>query len=161
MCLKRPLPTSPAGMYLMQMVVEHVIKLCLCFPPQIGLPLPAGNFKTLAQAIAEYGADATRLALADAGDALDDANFVEAERQRGHPAPHAGASKSLLLSLIYKGCSLTRVTSQSLFWFTCEVCRSRVCFTILGDAEMQPIVWCHLPLLSLSCCCIPSMVAGR
>ena len=34
-----------------------------------------GNFKTLAQAVAEYGADAMRVALADAGDALDDANF--------------------------------------------------------------------------------------
>lgn len=35
----------------------------------------AGNFKTLEQAIAEYSADAMRVALADAGDALDDANF--------------------------------------------------------------------------------------
>lgn len=34
-----------------------------------------GNFKTLRQAISEYGADAMRIALADAGDALDDANF--------------------------------------------------------------------------------------
>jgi len=34
-----------------------------------------GNFKTLRQAIQEYGADAMRVALADAGDALDDANF--------------------------------------------------------------------------------------
>ena len=34
-----------------------------------------GNFKTLRQAIKEYGADAMRIALADAGDALDDANF--------------------------------------------------------------------------------------
>ena len=35
----------------------------------------AGNFKTLQQAIAEYSADAMRIALADAGDAMDDANF--------------------------------------------------------------------------------------
>jgi hypothetical protein len=35
----------------------------------------AGNFKTLEQAVAEYSADATRIALADAGDAMDDANF--------------------------------------------------------------------------------------
>ena len=35
----------------------------------------AGNFKTLEQAIQEYSADAMRFALADAGDALDDANF--------------------------------------------------------------------------------------
>ena len=34
-----------------------------------------GNFKTLAQAVAEYSADAMRAALADAGDTLDDANF--------------------------------------------------------------------------------------
>lgn len=34
-----------------------------------------GNFKTLAQAVAEYSADAVRVALADAGDGLDDANF--------------------------------------------------------------------------------------
>ena len=35
----------------------------------------AGNFKTLEQAISEYSADAMRFAMADAGDALDDANF--------------------------------------------------------------------------------------
>ena len=37
-----------------------------------------GNFKTLKQAIEEYSADAMRMALADAGDGLEDANFVEA-----------------------------------------------------------------------------------
>lgn len=35
-----------------------------------------GNFKTLRQAIEEYSADATRFSLADAGDGMDDANFV-------------------------------------------------------------------------------------
>ncbi|XP_078443905.1 ATP binding/leucine-tRNA ligases/aminoacyl-tRNA ligase [Wolffia australiana] len=35
-----------------------------------------GNFKTLRQSIEEYSADATRFALADAGDGMDDANFV-------------------------------------------------------------------------------------
>ena len=35
----------------------------------------AGNFKTLEQAITEYSADAMRVALADAGDTMDDANF--------------------------------------------------------------------------------------
>ncbi|SCU68164.1 leucyl-tRNA synthetase, putative [Trypanosoma equiperdum] len=35
-----------------------------------------GNFMTLEEAINEYGSDATRLACADAGDTLDDANFV-------------------------------------------------------------------------------------
>ncbi|WPT12113.1 Leucine--tRNA ligase, cytoplasmic [Picochlorum sp. SENEW3] len=34
-----------------------------------------GNFKTLGQAIREYSADAMRIALADAGDTMDDANF--------------------------------------------------------------------------------------
>lgn len=38
-------------------------------------PCTAGNFKTLEQAIHEYSADAMRFAMADAGDALDDANF--------------------------------------------------------------------------------------
>ena len=35
----------------------------------------AGNFLTLGDAVAEYGADAVRMALADAGDLMDDANF--------------------------------------------------------------------------------------
>jgi leucyl-tRNA synthetase len=35
-----------------------------------------GNFQTLAQAIEEFSSDATRFALADAGDGMDDANFV-------------------------------------------------------------------------------------
>jgi len=35
-----------------------------------------GNFRTLRQAIEEFSADATRFALADAGDGIDDANFV-------------------------------------------------------------------------------------
>lgn len=35
----------------------------------------SGNFRTLAQAVGEYSADAMRVALADAGDAMDDANF--------------------------------------------------------------------------------------
>eukprot|EP00727_Mastigamoeba_balamuthi_P002940 m51a1_g12643 putative leucyl-trna synthetase (1011) ;mRNA; r:111-3323 len=38
----------------------------------------AGNFLTLREAVAKYGADATRIALADAGDGVDDANFVAA-----------------------------------------------------------------------------------
>ncbi|KAI8893706.1 hypothetical protein BC833DRAFT_607486 [Globomyces pollinis-pini] len=36
-----------------------------------------GNFLTMADAIKKYGADATRFALADAGDGLEDANFLE------------------------------------------------------------------------------------
>ncbi|KAL1875957.1 hypothetical protein VTK73DRAFT_9668 [Phialemonium thermophilum] len=36
-----------------------------------------GNFLTLRQAIEKFGADATRLALAEAGDGIEDANFEE------------------------------------------------------------------------------------
>mmetsp|Transcript_13147 Transcript_13147/g.15928 ORF Transcript_13147/g.15928 Transcript_13147/m.15928 type:complete len:1141 (-) Transcript_13147:440-3862(-) len=36
-----------------------------------------GNFLTLKQAIEEFSADAMRIALADAGDSLEDANFVD------------------------------------------------------------------------------------
>lgn len=36
-----------------------------------------GNFLTLSDAVKKYGADATRIALADAGDAVEDANFEE------------------------------------------------------------------------------------
>ena len=37
-----------------------------------------GNFLTLNDAVKKFGADATRIALADAGDGMDDANFDEA-----------------------------------------------------------------------------------
>ncbi|EEB06943.1 cytoplasmic leucine-tRNA ligase Lrs1 [Schizosaccharomyces japonicus yFS275] len=37
-----------------------------------------GNFMTLHEACKKYGSDATRVALADAGDTVDDANFEEA-----------------------------------------------------------------------------------
>lgn len=36
-----------------------------------------GNFLTLSEAVEKFGADATRVAIADAGDGLDDANFEE------------------------------------------------------------------------------------
>ncbi|KAF2017995.1 leucyl-tRNA synthetase-like protein [Aaosphaeria arxii CBS 175.79] len=36
-----------------------------------------GNFLTLSEAIDKFGADATRLAISDAGDAIEDANFEE------------------------------------------------------------------------------------
>ena len=36
-----------------------------------------GNFMTLGQCLIKFGSDATRIALADAGDTLDDANFDE------------------------------------------------------------------------------------
>lgn len=37
-----------------------------------------GNFLTMKEAVVKFGADATRLSLADAGDSLEDANFEEA-----------------------------------------------------------------------------------
>ena len=37
----------------------------------------AGNFFTLKEIVDKYGADATRIAMSDAGDSLSDANFVE------------------------------------------------------------------------------------
>ncbi len=43
----------------------------------------SGNFKTLAQAVEEYTTDAMRLALADAGDGMEDANFVEDTADKG------------------------------------------------------------------------------
>jgi leucyl-tRNA synthetase len=36
-----------------------------------------GNSLTLRQAVEKFGADATRLAMADAGDGIEDANFEE------------------------------------------------------------------------------------
>ena len=35
-----------------------------------------GNLRTIRQVIKDFSADATRFALADAGDGMDDANFV-------------------------------------------------------------------------------------
>jgi leucyl-tRNA synthetase len=37
----------------------------------------SGNFLTLRNSVNKFGADATRLALADAGDGIEDANFDE------------------------------------------------------------------------------------
>ena len=37
-----------------------------------------GNFMTVGDCIRKYGSDASRIALADSGDSLDDANFDEA-----------------------------------------------------------------------------------
>lgn len=42
-----------------------------------------GNFLTLNEAIAKFSADGTRLCLADAGDSIEDANFVEATADAG------------------------------------------------------------------------------
>ncbi|XP_073994755.1 leucine--tRNA ligase, cytoplasmic-like [Rhodnius prolixus] len=42
-----------------------------------------GNFLTLEEALNKYSADGTRLALADAGDSIEDANFVEAVADAG------------------------------------------------------------------------------
>lgn len=42
-----------------------------------------GNFLTLSDSIIKYSADGTRLCLADAGDSIEDANFVEATADAG------------------------------------------------------------------------------
>lgn len=42
-----------------------------------------GNFLTLYEAIAKFSADGTRLCLADAGDSIEDANFVESTADAG------------------------------------------------------------------------------
>ena len=47
-----------------------------------------GNFLTLRQAVDKFGADATRLSLADAGDGLEDANFDEKTANANIPRVH-------------------------------------------------------------------------
>jgi leucyl-tRNA synthetase len=42
-----------------------------------------GNFLTLTDAISKYSADGMRLCLADAGDSIEDANFVEKTAEAG------------------------------------------------------------------------------
>ncbi|VDO82498.1 unnamed protein product [Soboliphyme baturini] len=42
-----------------------------------------GNFLTLEEAVHKFSADGMRLALADAGDGMDDANFVETVADAG------------------------------------------------------------------------------
>ncbi|KAH0956365.1 hypothetical protein HN011_009416 [Eciton burchellii] len=42
-----------------------------------------GNFMTLAEAVEKYSADGTRLCLADSGDSIEDANFVESTANAG------------------------------------------------------------------------------
>lgn len=42
-----------------------------------------GNFMTLCEALGEFGADATRLAFADAGDTVEDANFLRETANMG------------------------------------------------------------------------------
>lgn len=42
-----------------------------------------GNFLTLSEALKKYSADGTRLCLADSGDSIQDANFVERTADTG------------------------------------------------------------------------------
>jgi leucyl-tRNA synthetase len=42
-----------------------------------------GNFLTLSEAVEKFSADGTRLCLADAGDSVEDANFVESMADAG------------------------------------------------------------------------------
>ncbi len=48
-----------------------------------------GNFLTLAEAIERYSADGVRFALADAGDGVEDANFIEKQAENGMLKLHA------------------------------------------------------------------------
>lgn len=48
-----------------------------------------GNFLTLSEAISKFSADGMRLALADAGDTVEDANFVESVAESGVLRLHA------------------------------------------------------------------------
>lgn len=43
-----------------------------------------GNFLTLADAVRKFSADGTRLCLADSGDSVEDANFVESMADAGN-----------------------------------------------------------------------------
>jgi leucyl-tRNA synthetase len=42
-----------------------------------------GNFLTLTEAVGQFSADGMRLALADAGDSIEDANFVTSSADAG------------------------------------------------------------------------------
>lgn len=42
-----------------------------------------GNFLTLTEAVQKFSADGMRLCLADAGDSVEDANFVESMADAG------------------------------------------------------------------------------
>ncbi|RXN26704.1 leucine--tRNA cytoplasmic [Labeo rohita] len=64
---------------------EHLQKLRREFEfwYPVDMSKSTGNFLTLSQAIAKFSADGMRLALADAGDTVEDANFVEAMADAG------------------------------------------------------------------------------
>lgn len=42
-----------------------------------------GNFLTLSEAVEKFSADGTRLCLADSGDSIEDANFIESTADAG------------------------------------------------------------------------------
>lgn len=42
-----------------------------------------GNFLTLAEVVEKFSADGTRLCLADSGDSIEDANFIESTADAG------------------------------------------------------------------------------
>lgn len=66
-----------------QAVIEYVTIQIAFHAVVTACWLLAGNFKTLAQAVEEYTADAMRLALADSGDGMEDANFVVDTADKG------------------------------------------------------------------------------
>lgn len=73
-----------------------------------------GNFLTINQSIARYGSDATRIGLADAGDSLEDANFVEKVADGAILKLHADrVSAEALIDCVEK--SVFRVGGYNLF----------------------------------------------
>jgi len=106
----------------------------------------AGNFKTLEQAVAEFSADATRVALADAGDTMDDANFeVRALFLPG--GPYRGAlflyKGALLLSRGAGQCSRLRVSLRPPVLQVCLQCGACVLAAALAAGA------CSFTLLAL------------
>ena len=61
------------GVYL-KININISLSLSLSLLPQMSKS--TGNFLTLRESVNRFSADGTRLALADAGDTLEDANFV-------------------------------------------------------------------------------------
>ncbi len=59
-----------------------------------------GNFLTLSDAIDKFSADGMRLALADSGDSVEDANFVEAMADAGILRYTIGKSDSSITNKI-------------------------------------------------------------
>lgn len=55
--------------------------MCFLIPSQMSKS--EGNFLTLSEAVEKFSADGMRLCLADSGDSVEDANFVESTADAG------------------------------------------------------------------------------